>query len=118
MSRKGLPGEHVTGGLYKRNNDTGAEIQLPGLDDYDYPSSGKHGAVWGINDTANKIAQFGILTLERDDDVTWNNVFGKVTSGLEVLRDAAWEEDIRDVVITRCGVLESYNVRRRRRNNR
>lgn len=103
--RKGQPGEHVFGGDYEINDGTGGHALLPDLEEYDYPSSGKAGSLWARFTSPYCAAQFGILTMSRDDGVRWNGVFGKVTRGLHVLKKAACHENIKEVTVVDCGIV-------------
>nr|XP_053650375.1 uncharacterized protein LOC128700925 [Cherax quadricarinatus] len=103
---KGQPGEFVGGGDYQYNNGEGGAPLLPHQLDHRYQKSGSAGAVWSRYDPcSNKSSQFCIITRDHTSGLKWSGVFGKVVSGLDVVRAAVNHSDITEVTVVDCGVV-------------
>ncbi|XP_064077189.1 uncharacterized protein LOC135194907 isoform X1 [Macrobrachium nipponense] len=111
--------ESVIGGDYEFNDGRGGRPLLGGIDMQDkiYAHEGVSGIVWAafqVND-GPKSAQFGITTGRAFDSERcrflgegvkrYRAVFGKVKSGLHVVREAAKLFDIGSVTVSDCGVV-------------
>lgn len=94
------PGERVSGGNYDGEGGAAIIRGLPWGGVYSRPASA--GIVFGWEDDSIG-GRFGILT--RGNIGLYNGVFGKVVSGLDVLRSAVDLADITRVTVVDCGVV-------------
>ncbi|XP_069159705.1 uncharacterized protein [Procambarus clarkii] len=102
---KGNSGERVEGGDYECNDGEGGAPLLSDLQG-EYWESGSAGTVWSPWLLGSpQSAQFCISTRDRTGGLQWPQVFGEVVSGLDVMRAAANQTDIRQVTVVDCGVV-------------
>ncbi|XP_069161667.1 uncharacterized protein [Procambarus clarkii] len=102
---KGSQWECVGGGDYESNDGKGGAPLLPDLQGQ-YRMSDRAGTVWATFGPEDpKSAQFVITTRDSQDGVQWQDVFGDVVSGLDVVRAAVNHSDITEVTVVDCGVV-------------
>lgn len=106
VGNKGQPGEWIWGGDYSHNDGQGGAAFLRDLDWGAYRRSSHAGDVWGeYGGDASRGAQFGINVSNWNDGHMFYGAFGEVVSGLGVLREAAQQNDVRQVTVVDCGVV-------------
>ncbi|XP_042233200.1 uncharacterized protein LOC121873623 isoform X2 [Homarus americanus] len=102
VCNKGREGECVVGGDYQYNDGKGGAPLLPDLQG-DYRVSGSAGDVGCCYGGDTRGVQFSISTRYRSSWLI--EVFGKVESGLEVVKAAVNHSNIREVTVVDCGVV-------------
>ncbi|XP_069161743.1 uncharacterized protein [Procambarus clarkii] len=106
--QKNTSGKCLSGGDYEYNNGEGGASLVADLKG-DYQFSSKAGSVmswYGI--CSSKAAQFYINTRNFAKGAQRGPVFGKVASGLNVLRAAVNQSNIKEVNIVDCGVVMPF----------
>ncbi|XP_037776336.1 E3 ubiquitin-protein ligase TRIM7-like [Penaeus monodon] len=100
----GNPGEMVRGGDYDKNDGTGGQSILPNIPRIESnPQPVTEGLLSGMPNKGNG-AQFNIYTRTLPGSFDYWS-FGRVTTGIEVLKKAVLLSNIQDVKIENCGAV-------------
>ncbi|XP_045621709.2 uncharacterized protein [Procambarus clarkii] len=108
---KGEVGEYVYGGDYESNDGKGGAPLLPNIEGAEckYWESYKAGTVWpACNPQGARSTQFAITTIDNNEWEMYSDIFGKVVSGLDVVREAVSHSKITEVTVVDCGIVLSY----------
>lgn len=101
-----FPGERIRGGDYECNNGRGGEALLDDLETEEgYSTPMEAGMVTAAGPNRKEVdSQFFICT-EDDFDRRFACPFGRVVSGLPVMKEAVWLVMTKEIYIRDCGVV-------------
>ncbi|XP_069954123.1 E3 ubiquitin-protein ligase TRIM13-like isoform X2 [Cherax quadricarinatus] len=101
VGNKGWQGKCVKGGDSKHNTQAAAPPLTDQLEQYQRSrSAGTVCSPWGLT-----TSQFIISTRSHTHGCQWDYVFGKVVSGLDIVREAVNHMNILEVTVVDCGVV-------------